>query len=138
MVRVTLEGGTGRVQVESPATLTVTSGAATATVIWSSPYYEYMLIDGTYYYPINHGGNSTFEIPVSLDTDMAVSAQTIAMSEPHEISYTLHFDSATLKPLAGDGSPLTPLGAGAVAAAILIIILAGVSLLKKRQRESRI
>ena len=62
----------------------------TAVIIWSSPYYDYMFIDGIYYYPINTSGNSTFEIPVSLDTDIAVSTLT-AMSEPHEIDYVLRY-----------------------------------------------
>ena len=59
-----------------------------------------MKVDGTTYNPLGEGGNSTFEIPVTLDEDMAVSAQTVAMSQPHEIEYTLHFDSATLEPAA--------------------------------------
>jgi major membrane immunogen (membrane-anchored lipoprotein) len=93
---VILSGGSGRAKVESPAELSVESGTITATVIWSSPNYEYMLIDGTYYYPINTTGNSTFEIPVSMDKDIDITAQTVAMSTPHEIDYTLRFDSATL------------------------------------------
>ncbi len=97
-IEVTLTGGTGRAQVGSPVQLTVNEGVATAVIKWSSPYYQYMLIDETYYYPISTAGHSTFEIPVIMDTDMAITAQTIAMSEPHEIDYVLHFDSATLKP----------------------------------------
>lgn len=94
---VTLEGGSGRATVESPATLTVAGGAMTATVVWSSPNYDYMLIDGEKYLPINTEGNSTFEIPVAaLDTALAVTADTVAMSTPHEIDYTLTFASATL------------------------------------------
>ena len=46
--------------------------------------------------PIQQEGNSTFRIPVALDADMAVSALTTAMSEPHLVEYTLYFDSATL------------------------------------------
>ena len=46
----------------------------------------------------NTEGNSTFEIPVSaLDTALDVTADTVAMSTPHEIEYTLTFDSASLK-----------------------------------------
>ena len=94
---VTLEGGSGRATVESPATLTVADGAMTATVVWSSPNYDYMLIDGEKYLPINTEGNSTFEIPVAaLDTALAVTADTVAMSTPHEIDDTLTFVSATL------------------------------------------
>ena len=91
---VTLEG---RATVESPAALTVADGAMTATIVWSSPNYDYMLIDGEKYLPTNTEGNSTFEIPVTaLDTALAVTADTVAMSTPHEIDYTLTFDSATL------------------------------------------
>ena len=94
---VTLEGGSGRATVESPAALTVADGAMTATIVWSSPNYDYMLIDGEKYLPINTEGNSTFEIPVAaLNTALAVTADTVAMSTPHEIDYTLTFDSATL------------------------------------------
>ncbi|WP_296045923.1 iron transporter [uncultured Gemmiger sp.] len=94
---VTLEGGSGRATVESPAALTVADGALTATIVWSSPNYDYMLIDGKKYLPINTEGNSTFVIPVAaLDTALPVTADTVAMSTPHEIDYTLTFDSATL------------------------------------------
>ncbi len=94
---VTLEGGSGRATVESPAALTVADGTMTATIVWSSPNYDYMLIDGEKYLPTNTEGNSTFEIPVAaLDTALAVTADTVAMSTPHEIDYTLTFDSATL------------------------------------------
>lgn len=92
-----LTGGSGRASIESPADITSAGGTMTATIIWSSPSYEYMLIDGVYYYPVNKNGNSTFEIPVSLDKDIEVTAQTVAMSTPHDVDYTLRFDSATLK-----------------------------------------
>ena len=94
---VTLTGGSGRATVESPAALTVADGAMTAVIVWSSPNYDYMLVDGEKYLPTNTEGNSTFEIPVAaLDTALAVTADTVAMSTPHEIDYTLTFDSATL------------------------------------------
>lgn len=39
-----------------------------------------------------------FEIPVTVfDRKMAVAADTTAMSTPHEIEYTLQFDSASIK-----------------------------------------
>ena len=96
-IEVTLTGGTGRASVESPVKLTVKEEGAAATLVWSSPYYEFMLVDGVQYDPIQTEGNSTFLVPVVLDKEMEVSAQTIAMSEPHLVSYTLFFDSATLK-----------------------------------------
>ena len=82
----------GRATVDSPATLTVADGKMTATIAWSSPNYDYMVVDGEKYLPTNTEGNSTFEIPVAaLGTPLAVTADTVAMSTPHEIEYTLTF-----------------------------------------------
>ena len=70
----------------------------TAVITWSSPYYDYMIVDGQRYEPVNTEGNSVFEIPVaSLDAPLKVIADTTAMSEPHEIEYMLTFDSSTIK-----------------------------------------
>ena len=96
-VEVTLSGGSGRASVESPCKVMIADGQVTATIIWSSPFYEYMLIGETRYEPVQEEGNSTFEIPVVFDEEMAVSASTIAMSEPHLVDYILRFDSKTLK-----------------------------------------
>ena len=95
---VTLEGGSGRATVDSPAAITIKEGEATATVVWSSPNYDYMLVNGEKYEPVNTEGNSTFEIPVDgFDYPMEVVADTVAMSEPHEIEYTLQFDSSSME-----------------------------------------
>ena len=96
-VEVTLSGGSGRANVDSPATILIEGGKITATIVWSSPFYEYMLLDGVQYDPVQTEGNSTFEIPAVLDERMEVSASTIAMSEPHLVDYTLYFDSNTIK-----------------------------------------
>ena len=91
---VTLEGGSGRATVDSPAALTVADGKMTATIVWSSSNYDYMIVDGEKYLPTNTEGNSTFEIPVSaLGTPLSVVADTVAMSTPHEIEYTLTFSA---------------------------------------------
>ena len=95
---VTLEGGSGRATVESPAALTVADGKMTAAIVWSSPNYDYMIVDSEKYLPTNTEGNSTFEIPVAaLDTALTVTADTVAMSTPHEIEYTLTFAADSLK-----------------------------------------
>lgn len=91
-VNVVLEGGSGRASVDSPAALTVADGRMTAAIVWSSPNYDYMIVDGEKYLPTNTEGNSTFEIPVAaLGTPLSVVADTVAMSTPHEIEYTLTF-----------------------------------------------
>lgn len=95
---VSLSGGSGKASVQSPAAIRVENGAAYATIIWSSSKYDYMRIGEVKYDMLNTEGNSTFEIPVlCFDRPMAVAADTIAMSEPHEIDYTLTFDSSTLE-----------------------------------------
>lgn len=95
---VSLEGGSGRASVESPATITIADGAATATIIWSSSTYDYMKIGEEKIEPVTMEEHSTFEVPVSgFDWKMPVVADTIAMSTPHEIEYTLYFDSTTIE-----------------------------------------
>ncbi len=97
-VNVTLSGGSGRASVQSPASLKVEGDLATATIIWGSSNYDYMIVDGTRYDPITLEGGSTFEIPVTVfDRPMQVTADTTAMSKPYEIEYTLTFDSRTIK-----------------------------------------
>ncbi len=88
---VILTGGSGRATIESPCKVTVKNGKATADIIWSSPNYDYMIIDGVTYYPVNTEGYSEFIIPVEFDKNMAVQADTTAMSTPHLIDYTLRF-----------------------------------------------
>ena len=96
---VTLTGGSGRATVDSPAAITVKDGKIYATIVWSSPNYDYMKVGEEKFLPVNQGGEtSMFEIPVTVfDRKMAVSADTTAMSTPHEIEYTLQFDSASIK-----------------------------------------
>lgn len=97
---VALAGGSGRASVESPAQLTVKDGNVTAKIVWSSKNYDYMKVGDTKYDAVIEDEHSTFEIPVScFDWAMAVKADTTAMSEAHEIDYTLTFDSASVAPL---------------------------------------
>ncbi len=96
-VEVTLEGGSGKSSVESPAKLTVENGKAFAEIVWNSPNYDYMIVDGEKVLPFNTDGNSSFKIPVSeFDSKVDVKADTTAMSEPHEIEYTLYFNSESI------------------------------------------
>ena len=99
-VDVTLDGGSGRASVSSPAVLTVKDGKATARIIWSSKNYDYMVVEGEKYFPDENAEEfSEFDIPVArFDYANPVSADTTAMSTPHEINYTLKFASETVKP----------------------------------------
>lgn len=97
-VEITFEGGTGKAQILSPVTVKVENGQATAFVQWNSPNYDYMIVEKEKYLPVNTEGDSAFEIPVlGFDTPMTVIGDTVAMSKPHEIEYTLTFHSDTAK-----------------------------------------
>ena len=97
-VEVTLEGGSGRASVTSPAVLTVSEGVFTAELVWSSGNYDYMKVGDVQYLPVSTEGNSVFEIPVTgFDYKMPVIADTTAMSQPYEIEYTLYFRSDSIE-----------------------------------------
>ena len=95
---VTITGGSGRASIDSPATIVVSNGECTASIVWSSPNYDYMIVNDEKYLPVNTEGNSVFEIPLTMfDRNMTVIADTVAMSEPHEIEYKFNFDSSTIE-----------------------------------------
>ena len=97
-IELTMEGGSGRASIQSPTQLAIADGAATATLEWSSPNYDYMLVNGEKYLPVNTEGNSVFEVPVEvLDAPLTMIGDTVAMSTPHEVEYTVTFHSDTLQ-----------------------------------------
>ena len=121
-VPATLEGGSGKASVASPATLIVKDGKAFARIQWSSSHYDYMLVDGIKILPEEKASpedNSVFVIPVtSLSGPMKVIGDTTAMSTPHEVEYTLDFE------LPGEGSGHRTiwivLGAAVILGALLV------------------
>jgi len=134
-IEVNLAGGSGRASVSSPTLLIVREGKAWARLLWSSPYYDYMVIGDTVYENLTtDGGNSTFEIPITdMDDPMEVIADTTAMGDPIEIEYTLTFYSESL----GDKSRIPQEAAKKVLAISLAIIVLGAILnhfVKRRRR----
>ncbi len=98
-IEVKLDGGSGKAEILSPALLQVSEDQITAQIQWNSPNYDYMIVDGETFYPVNTEGNSVFEIPAeTFDVPVDVIGDTVAMSKPHEIEYTLTFYSDTIKP----------------------------------------
>ena len=89
---VSLTGGSGKAYIQSPCSVSVEGGKAVADIIWSSSNYDYMIVGGKTYYPISTDGGSKFRIPVTLNKEMKVQADTTAMGAPHLIEYTLLFD----------------------------------------------
>lgn len=135
-VNVVLEGGSGKASVTSPCILIVEDGRAYARIEWSSSNYDYMIIGGEKYLPVNDEGNSVFEIPITVfDEPMNVIADTTAMSTPHEIEYTLTFDSESIM----DKSATPQEAAKRVVYMVLIIIAAciAVSIINKKRRNRK-
>lgn len=97
-IHVRLEGGSGKATVESPAEVQSIDGAYYAVIRWSSPYYDFMVVDGETYLPVNTSGNSVFEIPITGENQtLPVQADTTAMSQPHLIDYTLVFETEPIE-----------------------------------------
>ena len=89
-VNILLEGGSGKASLTSPTDMFIKDGISYVKLEWSSCNYDYMIVDGKKYEPINTEGNSVFEIPVKdLDTSIDVIADTTAMSTSHEIEYKI-------------------------------------------------
>lgn len=97
-IEVNMTGGSGRASISSPTLLIVRDGKAYAKLIWSSAYYDYLVLGGeTFYNLTTDGGNSTFEIPITaMDEGIPIIGDTTAMGDPLEIDYTLTFYSDTI------------------------------------------
>ena len=134
-VEVSLAGGSGRASVTTPTWMIVQEGRAYARLLWSSPYYDYMILDGKKYLnETTDGGSSSFTIPITaMDAPMEVIADTTAMGDPVEIDYTLTFYEDTI----GSKSRVPQEGALRVlAGAAVFIIVGGIvnHFIKRRRR----
>ena len=135
-IEVNMTGGSGRASISSPTMLSIREGKAYATLMWSSTYYDYMILDGAYFYNTNEGGGpSTFEIPITaLDEPINIIADTTAMGDPVEIEYVLTFYEESV----GDKGAVPQESAKVVLLiAGLIIIIGGIlnQIVKKRKKQ---
>ena len=96
-VDVALEGK-GKTTLETPATLTVTDGAAMADIVFSTKKIDYVIVDGEKYLPTNTEGNAAFTVPVALfDNKIAITVDSTAIKPATEVSYSMTFDSASIR-----------------------------------------
>lgn len=134
-IECNMTGGSGRASISSPTYLTVRDGKAYAHLIWSSTYYDYMLIGSEKFLnQTTDGGNSTFDIPVTvMDEGMTVIADTTAMGDPVEIEYVLTFYSDSI----GEKGLVPQEAAKKVLATALVVIIAGgiLNFFVKRKRQ---
>ena len=135
-IEVNMTGGSGRASVSSPTWLIVEDGHAYARLLWSSSYYDYMIVDEQRYENLtDDGSNSTFVIPIlTMDEEFHVVADTTAMGDPVEIDYALTFYSSTVS----DKDAIPQEAAIKVLYIALVVIVVGGILnyaLKKRQKR---
>lgn len=134
-IECNMTGGSGRASISSPTYAFVKEGKAYARLIWSSTYYDYMIVGGEKYLnETTDGGNSTFTIPITaFDEGMTVIADTTAMGDPVEIEYilTFYYDSFGEVGLVPQEAAKNVLIIG-----IIIIVIGGViNFLVKRKRH---
>lgn len=97
-IEVSLEGGTGKVKLISPTIFKTVEDGYLVTFEWSSKNYDYMIVDGVKYFPVEVNEHSVFEIPVKdINEPLNVIADTVAMSTPHEIEYVITFAVDSMK-----------------------------------------
>ena len=99
----TWSGGTGKVNITC-SKITVKGGQAYATLAFSSTHYQYVKANGNTYYPTVSGGSSIFVIPVALNKNNKIVGMTTAMSQPHEITYSIFPYLAAASENGGSGS----------------------------------
>ena len=95
-----------------------------------------MKVEDEQYLPVNEEGNSVFEIPVTVfDEPLEVTADTTAMSRPHEVEYTLTFASSSVAP--ADAGGLGVAGGTVLAAVLLLAVVRSECVLREREEGSR-
>ena len=82
-------GGSGRATI-SCRSVTVVNGQAYATIVFSSNKYGYVKAAGGVYYPSIEGNTSVFTIPIQLNQNNTIIGMTTAMSQAHEITYSIY------------------------------------------------
>ena len=135
-IEVNMTGGSGRASVSSPTWLIVEDGRAYARLLWSSSYYDYMIVDEERFDNLtDDGSSSTFKIPIlAMDEEIPVVADTTAMGDPVEIEYYLTFYSDTV-----DDVDAIPQEAAikVLGLAIIVIVVGGILNYALKRRRKR-
>lgn len=114
-VPVSLSGGSmGHNDIVSPCTVTVSGGVPYATLVfkrvkapWHAPQYEWLSTSmGTVYPSVNESNytNTFSNVPLPSLGAVSVTTLTSAMSDQHEITYSLYFDPSSVPAIGESGS----------------------------------
>ena len=135
-MEVDLAGGTGKAHITSPAYVKIENGRPVASIEWSSQKYDYMIVNGERYDPVERDDVLYFEIPIMVfDEPMDVIGDTTAMSQPHEIAYQLTFKESTAH-LESQGIHISSrtLGYGIV---VIVVVIAALAWSRMRAGKKR-
>ena len=89
-------GGTGKVTITCPS-IVIEKGVVYGNILFSSKKYTQIKLNGEVYPVLSTEDGSLFKIPVVLNQDMAIAATTVAMTEAHDVDYTLKITQDTSK-----------------------------------------
>lgn len=128
----TLRGGSGRASIESPAEVEIKDGKATVKVVWSSPNYQYMIVNGKKYNKENSDGNSEMKIPAVIDSAFPVQAMTTAMSKPYTINYIITLDSKNAEKIS-ESNPIMLIMI--IMLIIFLLAISGYFMYKRKQKN---
>ena len=123
-VGFTFDGGSGRGGVEAIDAAAENGQITKLYVYMTSPNYDYCIYYGEQYLNTSEEGNSCFILPY-VEESFLLTADTTAMSQPHEIDYNVTLDLDSMKALDGKSYGTTAIMiAGAVLAGIVILFIA--------------
>ena len=89
-------GGTGKVKITCPS-IVIENGVIYGNILFSSKKYSQIKLNGEVYPVLSTENGSLFKIPVILNQDMAIAGTTTAMSEAHDVNYTIKITQDTGK-----------------------------------------
>lgn len=131
-VEFTFEGGTGKGGVEAVEAELAGGEVKTLVITMTSPNYDYCIYYGEQYINSSKEGNSVFTVPY-VEENFLLTADTVAMSQPHEIDYTVTLNMDSLWKAAEKGGASLPLIAG-IAIVVVVIGFFAVRASRKRAR----
>lgn len=126
-IEAVLKGDEGITAIQSPMSIFVDEKKATAVIVWDSPYYNYMIVDGEMIMAKSHEGGSVFWIPVTAWDEEIPIVVNKGTGSGEELSCSLYLDSSTIKKQ-GTMTPLYVL----IVLNIILAFLNALNMIRKR------
>lgn len=108
-IETELKGGSGKLQLESPAQIEIKEDAGRIRLVFSSGSLDWLKFQGETYEPSAQAEETEFIFPVSVPDFqdqyqlIDLEIQTSAMSRPHRVKYQVKMDWFSLEPLEQSG-----------------------------------